>query len=199
MCGFAGILHFDRNRIVNKTTLQKMTNVLSHRGPDGEGFYIDKNIGLGHKRLSIIDLSTGDQPMISKDKNIVIIYNGEVYNYIELKKELEALGHIFDTTSDTEVILKAYEEWGFDCQKKFNGMWAFAIWDAREKHLFLSRDRIGEKPLFFSLCDNSFLFGSEIKSILAYGFIYKAASQLLHIYLSLGYVPAPYTFYNGIS
>lgn len=187
------------NRIVDKTILQRMTHVLSHRGPDGEGFYIDENIGLGHKRLSIIDLATGAQPMISRDKNLVIVFNGEIYNYIELKEELKSLGHVFNTSSDTEVILRAYEEWGFDCQQKFNGMWAFALWDARQKHLFLSRDRIGEKPLHYSLRDNSFLFGSEIKSILASGFTYEAATQLLHIYLSLGYVPAPYTFYNGIS
>jgi asparagine synthase (glutamine-hydrolysing) len=199
MCGIAGLLHFDINRTVDKAILQRMTNVLSHRGPDGEGFYIDKNIGLGHKRLSIIDLSTGAQPMISKGKNLVIVFNGEIYNYLELKEELKSLGHEFNTSSDTEVILNAYEEWGFDCQKKFNGMWAFAIWDTRQKHLFLSRDRIGEKPLHFSLRDNSFLFGSEIKSILASGFTYEPANQLLHIYLSLGYVPAPYTFYNGIS
>jgi asparagine synthase (glutamine-hydrolysing) len=199
MCGISGIFHFEINRTVDKKVLKRMTNVLSHRGPDGEGYYVYNNIGLGHRRLAVIDLSTGAQPMISRDKKHIIVFNGEIYNYIELKKELREIGHVFDTSSDTEVILNAYQEWGFDCQKKFNGMWAFAIWDARQNHLFLSRDRIGEKPLFFSLRDNSFLFGSEIKSILASGFTYEAAIQLLHIYLSLGYVPAPYTFYNGIS
>ncbi len=198
MCGISGLLHFDINNTVDKTILQKMTDVLSHRGPDGEGFYVDKNIGLGHKRLAVIDLSTGAQPMMSRDKNLVIVFNGEIYNYLELREELRALGHGFSTSSDTEVILNAYKEWGFDCQNKFNGMWAFAIWDARQRHLFLSRDRMGEKPLHFSLQDNSFLFGSEIKSILASGFTYEPANQLLHIYLSLGYVPAPYTFYKGI-
>src|SRR5437762_3112702 len=128
MCGIAGIMHFDPSRTVDKTGLQRMTAVLSHRGPDGEGFYADKNIGLGHRRLAIIDLSTGDQPMISKDKSLVVVFNGEIYNYIELREELKSLGHSFNTTSDTEVILSAYEEWGFDCQGKFNGMWAFAIW-----------------------------------------------------------------------
>ena len=199
MCGIAGVVHFDTNRTVDKSMLQRMTDVLSHRGPDGKGFYIDKNIGLGHRRLAIIDLTTGDQPMFSEDKGLVVVFNGEIYNYVELREELKSLGHRFNTSSDTEVILSAYEEWGFDCQNKFNGMWAFAIWDARERLLFLSRDRMGEKPLHFSLRDNSFLFGSEIKSILASGFTYEAANHLWYVYLSLGYVPAPHTFYRGIS
>ena len=165
MCGLAGVVHFDSGRNVDQTILHKMTNALSHRGPDGEGYFVDKNIGLGHKRLSVIDLSGGTQPMISDDKSLVIVFNGEIYNYLELKTELEAVGYTFRTSSDTEVILKAYEEWGFECQNKFNGMWAFAIWHAREKLMFLSRDRIGEIPLHFSMRDNSFLFGSEIKSI----------------------------------
>ena len=184
---------------MDRAVLEKMTNVLSHRGPDGKGFYVNKNIGLGHRRLAIIDLSTGDQPMFSEDKKLVIVFNGEIYNYVELKEELKALGHRFTTASDTEVILSAYQEWGVDCQKRLNGMWAFALWDARQQQLFLSRDRIGEKPLHYSLRDNSFLFGSEIKSILAAGFEYEAATHLWHIYLSLGYVPAPHTFYKGIS
>ncbi len=199
MCGIAGILHFDVHRPVDPKVLRRMTSVLSHRGPDGEGLFIEPNIGLGHRRLAIIDLSTGGQPMFSKEKSLVIVFNGEIYNYLELKEELKSLGHTFDTTSDTEVILSAYEEWGFDCQKKFNGMWAFAIWDVRQRCLFLSRDRIGEKPLYFSLRDNSILFGSEIKSILASGFRYEPAMHLLHIYLSFGWVPAPHTFYQGIS
>ncbi len=200
MCGIAGTFHFDTGRTVDRAVLEKMTNVLSHRGPDGKGFYVNKNIGLGHRRLAIIDLSTGDQPMFSEDKKLVIVFNGEIYNYVELKEELKALGHRFTTASDTEVILSAYQEWGVDCQKRLNGMWAFALWDAREQqYLFLSRDRIGEKPLHYSLRDNSFLFGSEIKSILAAGFEYEAANHLWHIYLSLGYVPAPHTFYKGIS
>ena len=199
MCGIAGVLHFDTDRMVDQTMLERMTDVLSHRGPDGRGFFRAKNIGLGHRRLAIIDLTTGDQPMFSDDKSLAIVFNGEIYNYVELREELKLLGHHFKTSSDTEVILSAYNEWGFDCQKKFNGMWAFAIWDARERLLFLSRDRMGEKPLHFSVRDNSFLFGSEIKSIIASGYKYAAANHLWHVYLSLGYVPAPYTFYQGIS
>ena len=199
MCGIAGIVHFESDRGVEPETLRRMTRVLAHRGPDGEGLYVAGNVGLGHRRLAIIDLSTGNQPMLSKDQSLALVFNGEIYNYLELKEELKCLGHRFSTTSDTEVILCAYEEWGFECQKKFNGMWAFALWDARQKHLFLSRDRIGEKPLHFTLCDNSFLFGSEIKSLLAYGTKFDPAMHLLHVYLSFGWVPAPHTFYKGIS
>lgn len=199
MCGIGGILHFDSQRQVVKTTLKKMTDVIEHRGPDGEGFYINENIGLGHRRLSIIDLETGDQPLFNLLKSKVLVFNGEIYNYIELREELIKLGHKFETESDTEVVLKSYEEWGFGCQNKFNGMWAFAIWDTNEKLLFISRDRVGEKPLHFCQFDNSFLFASEIKSILAYGFPKEPNLELLDIYLSLGYVPAPFSFYKNIS
>lgn len=176
-----------------------MTRVLSHRGPDGEGYYENGNIGLGHRRLAIIDLATGDQPMCSADGDIVLVFNGEIYNYLELRAELQGIGYKFTTTSDTEVIIAAYQQWGVDCQQKFNGMWAFALWDRRLKQLFLSRDRIGEKPLHYSLCGGTFAFGSEIKSLLAYRCDYKPATELLNLYLSLGYVPAPYTFYREIS
>jgi asparagine synthase (glutamine-hydrolysing) len=176
-----------------------MTNVLSHRGPDGKGFHVDKNAGIGQTRLAVIDLLTGDQPMFSPDRKVVIVFNGEIYNYVELKEELKALGHNFTTSSDTEVILAAYAQWGFDCQNKLNGMWAFALWDSREQQLFISRDRIGEKPLHFAVDNETFLFGSEIKSLLTTGRHYEPANHLWHIYLSLGYVPAPHTFYKGIS
>lgn len=198
MCGIAGILHFDTDRPVDRPVLERMTDALFHRGPDGEGFYVDGNIGLGHRRLAIIDLATGDQPKFSADRNLVIVFNGEIYNYIELREELKTLGHTFVTASDTEVILHSYIEWGPDCQRRLNGMWAFALWDKREQQLLLSRDRIGEKPLHYSLRDNSLLFGSEIKSILAAGQKYSIGTHLWHIYLSLGYLPAPYTFYENI-
>jgi asparagine synthase (glutamine-hydrolysing) len=199
MCGIAGILHQDPTRRVDRDTLRLMTRALSHRGPDGEGYFEDGNIGLGHRRLAIIDLATGSQPMCSADGNFVLVFNGEIYNYLELKAELRNLGHDFVTSSDTEVIIAAYKQWGCECQQKFNGMWAFALWDSRQKQLFLSRDRIGEKPLHYSVQDGTFVFGSEIKSLLAYGSDYKPATELLNVYLSLGYVPAPYTFYRGIS
>ncbi|MCH8033714.1 MAG: asparagine synthase (glutamine-hydrolyzing) [Bacteroidetes bacterium] len=198
MCGITGIYHFNKERSVDKSQLKRMTDIIRHRGPDSDGFYLNGNIGLGHRRLSIIDLSTGDQPMFNNDKSISIIFNGEIYNYIELRQELIQKGHKFRTTSDTEVAIKSYEEWGFDCQNKFNGMWAFALWDERKKHLFLSRDRIGEKPLHYTIYNNSLIFGSEIKSLFAYGIPKRFETELIEIYLVLTYIPAPYTFYKDI-
>ena len=136
MCGITGIFNFNKDNKINSVLLQNMNDSLAHRGPDGEGFFIDNNIGLGHRRLEIIDLKTGDQPMHSFDKNIVVVFNGEIYNYLELKKALVAKGHKFRTNSDTEVIINSYLEWGVDCQNKFNGMWAFAIWDKRNRGCF---------------------------------------------------------------
>lgn len=199
MCGIAGILNFDPMQSVEQDKLRRMTRVIAHRGPDGEGYFHKSNIGLGHRRLAIIDLTTGDQPMFSEDGSIVLVFNGEIYNYLELKVELEELGHRFRTTSDTEVIIAAYLQWGFECQKRFNGMWAYALWDAREKLLFLSRDRMGEKPLHFAERSGTFIFGSEIKSLLAYNGAFEPATEFLNIYLSLGYIPAPYTLFKGIS
>ena len=199
MCGITGIFHQDRARRVDGDTLRRMTRVIAHRGPDGEGFYEDGNVGLGHRRLAIIDLATGKQPMYSSDGDVVLVFNGEIYNYVELKDELSNLGHEFATTSDTEVIIAGYKQWGLDCQKKLNGMWALALWDAKRKQLLLSRDRMGEKPLHYSVKDGTLTFGSEIKSLLAYRSDYQPATELLHVYLSLGYVPAPYTLYSGIS
>jgi asparagine synthase (glutamine-hydrolysing) len=199
MCGIAGFLHFDNERTADKNLLERITNVLIHRGPDGSGYYCNHAIALGHRRLSIIDLATGHQPMFNHDKSLAIVFNGEIYNYIELREELKKWGHHFTTDSDTEVILKSYEQWGFDCQNKFNGMWAFALWDERKKRLFISRDRIGEKPLYYSLHDSTFIFGSEIKSILAYGVSPAPRLELTELYFSLGYIPAPYTFYKHIS
>jgi asparagine synthase (glutamine-hydrolysing) len=199
MCGIAGIMHQDPTRRVDGDTLRRMTRALSHRGPDGEGYHEDRSIGLGHRRLAIIDLATGSQPMYSREEDVVVVFNGEIYNYVELKEELSSLGHEFLTTSDTEVIIAGYKQWGLDCQQKFNGMWAFALWDARQRRLLLSRDRMGEKPLHYSVKDGTLTFGSEIKSLLAYRSDYKPAVDLLHVYLTLGYIPAPYTLYNGIS
>ncbi|HEV8505175.1 MAG TPA: asparagine synthase (glutamine-hydrolyzing) [Chitinophagaceae bacterium] len=198
MCGIAGIFHFDTSRKADDKVVKSMTDSLSHRGPDGEGFFIHNNIALGHRRLSIIDLETGDQPMFNEDHSIVVIFNGEIYNYIELREELKTLGHTFRTKSDTEVIIKAYQQWGLDCQNKFNGMWAFALWDEKQQQLFLSRDRIGEKPIFYSVFENTLVFGSEIKSLFAYGVPNEYNLELLEIYLTLSFIPAPHTFYKDI-
>jgi asparagine synthase (glutamine-hydrolysing) len=166
MCGIAGIFHLN-GQPASPLQLRKMTDSIAHRGPDGEGFYIDHFIGLGHRRLSIIDLSAaGHQPMISLDGQVVLSYNGEVYNFQELRLELETLGYQFRSHTDSEVVLNAWHCWGKDCVLKFNGMFAFAIWDKRDQSLYLVRDRYGIKPLYYAQWGDTFLFGSEQKAIL---------------------------------
>ncbi|HZH95662.1 MAG TPA: asparagine synthase (glutamine-hydrolyzing), partial [Flavisolibacter sp.] len=182
----------------NAEVVKDMADAIYHRGPDGEGFYVKQNAALGHRRLAIIDLATGQQPMYSNDNKIVLVFNGEIYNYVEVREELAKLGHTFTTTSDTEVIIHAYRTWGIDCQKRFNGMWAFALWDETLQRLFISRDRIGEKPLYYSCSDDTFIFASELKSIFAYGVPKIENLELLEIYLTLDYIPAPFTFYKYI-
>lgn len=198
MCGIAGIYHFEPGRPIDMGRLKSMTDVIEYRGPDGEGFHESNNVGLGHRRLSIIDLSTGDQPMYNDDRSIVLVLNGEIYNYIELRTELSSLGHKFRTSSDTEVVIRAYEEWGTDCQSRLNGMWAFALWDENKNQLFISRDRIGEKPLHYAEWDNSLVFGSEIKSILDYGVPREHQLELVELYSVFKSIPAPYTFFKRI-
>jgi asparagine synthase (glutamine-hydrolysing) len=198
MCGIAGYLHFDKQAKADPGLLKGMTDCIAYRGPDGEGFYISNHVALGHRRLSIIDLNTGDQPMHSDDRKKVLVFNGEIYNYIELKEELRQLGYEFKTNSDTEVIIKAYEEWGYECQNKFNGMWAFALWDEVRQEIFLSRDRIGEKPLNYAVYNNTFVFGSEIKSIVQFGVPKEVRPELIELYLALTNIPAPDTFYKNI-
>ncbi len=167
MCGIAGIFHYNRQP-VSHSQIMAMTDVIAHRGPDGGGQYIDGYIGLGHRRLAIIDLSpAGHQPMQTKDGRFTITFNGEVYNFKEIRIQLEALGYQFHSHTDTEVVLNSYAEWGSGCLTKFNGMFAFAIWDKQEKTLFLARDRYGIKPLYYYQTDDSFVFASEIKAITA--------------------------------
>jgi asparagine synthase (glutamine-hydrolysing) len=168
MCGIAGIFNLN-GEPVSPVLLRKMTDVIAHRGPDGEGFYIDSFIGLGHRRLAIIDLSpAGHQPMATNSNQCVISYNGEVYNFLELRTELAAMGHQFLSRTDTEVVLHAYEEWGAKCLDRFNGHFAFAIWDRSRQELFLARDRYGTKPLYYTFAGNYFIFASEQKAILAH-------------------------------
>ena len=166
MCGITGILHSDGNP-ASPVVLRRMTESLAHRGPDGEGVYHDGPLGFGHRRLAIIDLSpAGHQPMLSRTGRFVLTYNGEIYNYQELRLELEALGHQFRSRTDSEVLLNAFVEWGIGCLERLNGMFAFAIWDREERELFLARDRYGVKPLYYSHRDGVLLFGSEVKAIL---------------------------------
>lgn len=195
MCGISGF-NFQDEKLV-----KKMNNVIRHRGPDGEGYYIDKNVSLGHRRLSIIDLKTGQQPMTNEDKTIWIVFNGEIYNFQDLKLNLEKAGHIFTTNSDTEVIIHAYEQYGFNCLQKFNGMFAFCIYDKKKSMLFLARDRFGKKPLYYYHLRNKFYFASEIKALLAIDDIQTTPNEeIIYAYLHNGYIPediAP-TFFQNI-
>jgi asparagine synthase (glutamine-hydrolysing) len=165
MCGITGILRMNGSEKISVDTLKRMTAALHHRGPDESGIYLDDNVGLGHTRLSIIDLSSGQQPMHNGDESMWIVYNGEIFNYVELRQELERKGYRFRTTSDTEVLLHLYEEEGQDCLPKLNGQFAFAVWDTRERELFLARDRMGIRPLHYTVQNGAFVFSSEIKSI----------------------------------
>ena len=166
MCGIAGIFNLD-GEPVSPIILRKMTDVIAHRGPDGEGQYINSFFGIGHRRLAIIDLTpAGDQPIVSANKQFILSYNGEIYNYQELKTELKRLGHQFHSKTDSEVVLNSWVEWGENCVYRFNGMFAFSIWDKRTKTLFLVRDRYGIKPLYYATWGGTFLFGSEQKAIL---------------------------------
>jgi asparagine synthase (glutamine-hydrolysing) len=194
MCGIAGFNFEDQS------LAKKMCDVMVHRGPDGEGYYTNKGITLGHRRLSIIDLKTGDQPIYNEDGSIVVVYNGEIYNFQELRADLETKGHRFATASDTEVIVHAYEEYGYDCVQMFNGMFAFALYDSNEKTLFLARDRCGIKPLHYAMLeDGRFLFASEIKAILQYKRVKREMDpQSLHYIINLRYIPGERTMFKGI-
>lgn len=208
MCGIAGICNLktgNANSVPEgkrkKEIIVKMTRTLIHRGPDDEGFYVDDTIALGHRRLSIIDLTqAGHQPMMSHDKNLVIVFNGEIYNYIEIREELCVKGYKFTTETDTEVILASYEEWGTKCLDHFNGMWAFVIYDRRKKTLFGSRDRLGVKPFFYNLNADYFVFASEIKAILTHPSVSKKTNDIvIWNYLTQGLLDySEETFFQGI-
>ncbi len=200
MCGLCGVLNFDGETPVDQEALAAMTATLQNRGPDDLGYYLEGPAGLGHRRLSIIDLETGHQPLANEDKTIWIVYNGELYNYPEIRNNLVKAGHRFATTSDTEVIVHAYEEYGADCLKAMNGMFAFAIWDSRKKRLLLARDRLGIKPLYYARLPKCLLFGSEVKALLAYpGFERRLDPAALNLYLSLEYVPTPHSIFAGVN
>jgi len=201
MCGICGILSPEP---VDEGLLRSMCDVLKHRGPDEEGYYTDYDtgggIGLGHRRLSIIDLEDGRQPIYNEDKSVWIVYNGESYNFQELRPELESKGHRFYTHTDTEVIVHLYEEYGVDCLNHLRGMFAFAIWDVKRKRLFLARDRAGQKPLVYTRCRDKFIFASEIKSILKNKDVERQVDPYsLDLYLNYQYAPAPRTIFKGIN
>ena len=192
MCGITGIFETRGKNEIERDVLARMNESQHHRGPDEGSYHIEPGLGLGHRRLSIIDVATGQQPIFNEDGSVVIIYNGEIYNYQELIPELVALGHVFRTKSDTEVIVHAWEAWGEACVERFRGMFTFALWDRNRETLFLARDRLGVKPLFYAfLPDGKFIFGSELKSLLAHGGLARDLDpQAVEEYFALGTFPS---------
>ena len=201
MCGICGFCFPDK-KPVDFDVLKRMTATLQHRGPDDKGYYTDAGIALGHRRLSIIDLDTGKQPIHNEDKTIYVVFNGEIYNFPELRRGLEERGHRFYTKTDTEVLVHLYEEMGEGCLERINGMFAFAIWDRRERKLFLARDRIGIKPLYYAFDDNkrNLSFASELKSLLKAPFVDRRLDlESLGLYLTYDFIPGPHSIIKGIA
>ncbi len=200
MCGIVGIFATRPESQVDITLLQAMNDVQTHRGPDGEGVFQEQGIALGHRRLSIIDIVGGVQPMISADDQVVLVYNGEAYNFADVRQELIELGYAFNTKSDTEVMLNAWHAWKEDCIQHFRGMFAFAIWDKRDQKLTLVRDRLGIKPIFYTVLeDGRFLFASELKSLLVEKTVSREMDiQAVEDYFALGYIPDPKTIFTGV-
>jgi asparagine synthase (glutamine-hydrolysing) len=191
MCGITGIFDLRGQRDIDRALLSRMNETQHHRGPDECGLHVEPGVALGHRRLSIIDLSTGQQPLANEDGSVVVVFNGEIYNFQSLIPELTALGHVFRTRSDTEVIVHAWEAWGASCVERFRGMFAFALWDRGRQTLFLARDRLGVKPLHYAVLPEGFLvFGSELKALLAHpGMQRDIDARAVEDYFALGYVP----------
>jgi asparagine synthase (glutamine-hydrolysing) len=199
MCGIAGVWNRRSEETPPKALLKAMCDSMVHRGPDGKGYYFEPSLGLGHRRLNIIDLEGGKQPLSNEDGTIWVVFNGEIYNFQQIRDVLAARGHRFKTRSDTEVIVHAYEEYGEDCLQHFRGMFAFAVWDSRNRKVFLARDRIGKKPLYYYLDENRLIFASELKAILLAEDVSRDIDFLaLEDCLSLGYVPSPKTIFKQI-
>lgn len=200
MCGIFGIKYIESDRSVDRRLVVESTDLMSHRGPDDAGYWVQGSLGLGHRRLSIIDLSPlGHQPMFNEDGQVGLVYNGEIYNYQELYGPLCERGHVFKSKTDSEVIIHAYEEWGINAVHKFNGMFSFGIWDQRTRTLMVVRDRLGIKPLYYYWDEKVFIFSSEIKPILNTGYVKPEINQSsLDAYFSVGYVPGPDTMFRSI-
>lgn len=198
MCGITGLFDTNGASPVDGAVLQRMNDAQFHRGPDEGSLHIEPGVGFGHRRLSIIDIATGQQPLFNEDGSVVVIFNGEIYNYQELIPELQAAGHRFHTKSDTEVIVHAWEQWGERCVERFRGMFAFVLWDRNRQTLFMARDRLGVKPLYYALLDDgTLLFGSELKSLLAHGGLRRDIDPLaVEEYFALGYVAEPRTIFR---
>ena len=199
MCGICGKLNFDRHKPVDRQLLRQMMAIIQHRGPDGSGEFLSGPVGLGHRRLSIIDLNSGAQPMSNEDGMVWVVYNGEIYNFKELRTELEGRGHRFKSTTDTEVIVHMYEEMGDQCVTRFRGMFAFALWDERRQRLLLARDRVGVKPLYYTNTGKSLVFASEIKSLLVDREVNRRVSpQAVDRFVTYYYLPGNETLFDGI-
>ena len=200
MCGLAGIFDTKGEREIDRRLLARMNDTLRHRGPDGEGIYFAPGVGLAHRRLSIIDLERGHQPMLSADGRLAVVFNGEIYNFPDLKKELEAQGRAFRTHCDTEVILHGWDAWGPACVKRFRGMFAFALWDGPKRTLFIARDRLGKKPLYYAtLADGTFLFGSELKALTPHPGLPRILDpEAVEDYFALGYIADPKSIYRDV-
>jgi asparagine synthase (glutamine-hydrolysing) len=199
MCGITGIFDTRGKRDIDRAALVRMNESQHHRGPDEGSVHVEPGVGFGHRRLSIIDVATGQQPLFNEDGSVCVVFNGEIYNFQELVPELEALGHVFHTRSDTEVIVHAWEAWGEQCVMRFRGMFAFVLWDRNQQTLFLARDRLGVKPMFYAvLRDGTLLFGSELKSLLAHGGLERDIDPpAIEEYFALGYVAEPRTIFRG--
>ena len=199
MCGIAGKLSLDGQLAVDPDLIDRMMAAIAHRGPDGQGKFLSGPVGLGHTRLAIIDLSTGDQPMTNERRNIWLVYNGEIYNFKELREELLKRGHVFRSASDTEVIVHAYEEYGPDCVNRLRGMFAFALWDDEKQVLFVARDRVGIKPMYYINTGRALLFASEIKSLLCAAEVRREVQpEAIHRFLTFLYLPGDMTLFKGI-
>ena len=200
MCGIAGLFDTRGEDTPDADLITRMTDAIHHRGPDESGHHLEPGLALGHRRLSIIDIASGQQPLFNEDRSVAIVYNGEVYNFAGLRPELEALGYRFRTHSDTEVILHAWEAWGSDCVKRLRGMFAFAIWDQKRRHLFLARDRLGIKPLYYALLPNGhFVFGSELKALLPHPRLPRRRDpRAIEEYFAYGYIPEPRSIFEGV-
>jgi len=198
MCGITGVFDLREQRPIAREVLARINDMQTHRGPDEAGLHLEPGLGFGHRRLSIIDIAAGQQPLFNEDGSVAVVFNGEIYNFVDLIPELTALGHSFKTRSDTETIVHAWEQWGEDCVHHFRGMFAFALWDRNRQTLFLARDRLGVKPLYYAATDDGFLvFGSELKTITAWpGFRRQIDDHAVEDYFAYGYVPEPRTIYS---
>ncbi|GGC97137.1 XrtA/PEP-CTERM system amidotransferase [Undibacterium terreum] len=198
MCGIVGIFDTRGERAIDREVLRRMNESQHHRGPDEGDLYLEHGLGFGHRRLSVIDIATGQQPLFNADNTVGVVFNGEIYNYLELMDELGKLGHVFRTRSDTEVIVYAWQQWGEDCVHHFRGMFAFALWDRNKKTMFLGRDHVGVKPMFYSLLpDGHFVFGSELKSLMTFPALSRKLNpSAVEDYFAYGYIPEPKTIFH---